>query len=103
MIFVFRLRELLSFSTRWIWVLIHRYNEGGPEALGDRRAGNGASPKILTPAALAALKERIRTQPDDGGLSSQLTKSWISDSVALLSLRANQRWRWDDRALFRMT
>ena len=44
--------ELLSFSTRWIRLLIHRYNEGGPAALGDRRAGNGASPKILTPARL---------------------------------------------------
>src|SRR5208283_1033599 len=30
-------------------------------------------------------------------LNSPLTKSRSSDSVALLSLRANQRWRWDDR------
>jgi len=43
--------ELLSFSTRWIRLLINRYNQDGPEALGDRRAGNGAAPKILTPAA----------------------------------------------------
>ncbi len=35
-------------------------------------------------------------------LNSPLTKSWISDSVALVSLRANQRCRWDGRALFRM-
>ena len=35
--------------------------------------------------------------------NSPLTKSCSSDSVALLSVRANQRWRWDDRALFRMT
>ena len=36
-------------------------------------------------------------------LSSPLTKSFGSDSVVLSSLRANRRWRWDDRALFRMT
>ena len=36
-------------------------------------------------------------------LNSPLTKSGSSDSVTLLSLRANQRWRWDDRALCRMT
>src|SRR5271165_4597351 len=48
--------ELLSFSTRWIRLLVNRHNQNGPEALGDRRAGNGAAPKILTPAALAALK-----------------------------------------------
>ena len=35
------------------------------------------------------------------GLNSPLTKSWSSDSVALLSLRANQPWRWDDRRQFR--
>ena len=52
--------EFLSFSTRWIRLLINRYNQDGPEALGDRRAGNGAAPKILTPAALAALKERVK-------------------------------------------
>ena len=38
--------KLLSFSTRWIRALINRYNEGGPEALGDRRAGNGAGRKF---------------------------------------------------------
>ena len=32
-------KPLLSFSTRWMRVLINRYNDGGPEALGDRRAG----------------------------------------------------------------
>ena len=37
--------ELLSFSTRWIRLLINRYNQDGPEALGDRRAGNGRGPE----------------------------------------------------------
>src|SRR3990172_13285378 len=55
--------ELLSFSTRWVRILIKRYNEGGPDRLGDQRAGNGTSPTILTPEALAALQERITTPP----------------------------------------
>lgn len=59
--------EILSFSTRWVRSLIKRYNEGGPERLGDQRVHNGTEPTILTPAALEALKERLRTQPDDGG------------------------------------
>jgi len=29
---------ILSFSTRWLRSLIKRYNEGGPERLGDQRA-----------------------------------------------------------------
>jgi len=59
--------ELLSFSTRWVRILIKRYNEGGPDRLGDQRASNGTEPTILTSEALDALKERLKTQPDDGG------------------------------------
>ena len=50
---------------------------------------------------------RSGTGPNDElaarGLNSPLTKSCSSDSVAVLSFGANQRWRWDDRAAFRMT
>ena len=60
--------EILSFSTRWVHVLIKRYNEGGADRLGDQRVNNGTAPSILTAAALVALKERIKTLPDDGGL-----------------------------------
>src|SRR3974377_433603 len=60
--------ELLSFSSRWVRALIKRYNEGGARALGDQRIHNGTKPTILTPEALAALKQRIKTPPDDGGL-----------------------------------
>jgi transposase len=43
--------ELLSFSPRWIRELVKRYNEGGPERLGDQRVYNGTKPTILTPEA----------------------------------------------------
>ena len=59
--------EILSFSTRWVRILIKRYNEGGPDRLGDQRASNGTEPTILTPEALGALKERLKSPPDDGG------------------------------------
>jgi transposase len=59
--------ELLSFSTRWVRILIKRYNEGGPDLLGDQRANNGTEPTILTPDALEALRERLKSLPDDGG------------------------------------
>src|SRR5262245_15854935 len=59
--------ELLSFSTRWVRILIKRYNEGGPERLGDQRVNNGTEATILTSGALAALKERLQSPPDDGG------------------------------------
>ena len=52
----------------------------------------------LSPVRFGASKRATRCRPN-----SPLTKSCSSDSVALLSLRANQRWRWDDLALCRMT
>ena len=85
--------ELLSFSTRWIRLLINRYNQDGPEALGDRRAGNGAAPKILTPAALAALKERVKTPPDDGGLwSGPKIARWLARFHGLASVHDQRGW-----------
>ena len=59
--------EILSFSTRWVRILIKRYNAGGPDQLGDQRVNNGTEPTILTPGALAGLRERLKTPPDDGG------------------------------------
>lgn len=32
--------EVLSFSTRWVRILVKRYNEGGPERLGDQRVNS---------------------------------------------------------------
>ena len=60
--------EILSFSARWVRLLVKRYNEQGPDSLSDRRQGNGAAPAILTPEALCSLKERLKTPPGDGGL-----------------------------------
>ena len=37
--------EVLSFSTRWVRILIKRYNEGGPDRLGDQRVNNGVVPE----------------------------------------------------------
>ena len=72
--------EILSFSTRWVRILIKRYNEGGPDLLGDQRAHNGTEPTILTPEALAALKERLQTPPDDGGQwSGPKIARWLAE------------------------
>jgi transposase len=67
---------LTSFAVRWVEQLLARYNAFGPSSLGDRRRGNGAEPTVLTPAMLAAVRERVRRPPDDGGV-------WTAKKVAL--------------------
>ena len=85
--------ELLSFSTRWVRALSKRYNEGGPEALGDRRVDNGTKPTILTPDALAALKERIKTPPDDGGLwAGPKIARWLAKFHRLKAMHDQRGW-----------
>ena len=67
--------RLTSFAPRWIEELLARYNAFGPSSLGDRRRGNGAKARVLTPEVLDTLRERLKTPPDDGGV-------WTSRKVA---------------------
>lgn len=67
--------ELTGYARRWVEQLLARYNTHGPRSLGDRRRCNGSAPRVLTPAVLAHLKERLRTPPDDGGV-------WTAKKVA---------------------
>jgi len=67
--------RLTGFVRRWVGELVARYNRFGPSSLGDRRRGNGAKPRILTPEVLAMLRERVKSPPDDGGV-------WTAKKVA---------------------
>jgi transposase len=73
---------VLAFAPRWVeQLLAARYNAHGPEALGDQRRRNkGRAASVLTPALLAALSERLRTPPEDGG-------RWTGAKVALWMAR----------------
>jgi transposase len=83
----------LSFSTRWVYQLVRRYNAGGPSCLGDQRANNGTEPTIVTPQAVAALKERIKTPPDDGGLwTGPKVARWLARFHALKSVHDQRGW-----------
>jgi transposase len=85
--------ELLSFTPRWVRSLSKRYKEEGPEALGDQRIHNGTKPTILTPEALAALKERIKTAPDDGGLwTGPKIARWLAKFHGLKSVHDQRGW-----------
>jgi transposase len=85
--------KLLSFSPRWVQRLVKRYNERGPDSLGDRRSGNGAAPAILTGEALAALKERVRTPPDDGGLwTGPKVARWLASFRGLKAVHDQRGW-----------
>ncbi len=84
---------ILSFSARWVRLLRKRYNEQGPDNLGDRRQGNGSAPAILTPDALSSLKERLKTPPDDGGLwTGPKVARWLAGFHSLKTVHDQRGW-----------
>ena len=62
--------EVTGYSRGWIQQLARRYNQGGPEALGDRRHRNpGAKDRALLDAdQQEELREALMKPPPDGGI-----------------------------------
>jgi transposase len=70
--------RVTGFSERWIEKLVARWNAEGPDGLGDRRRGNGASP-VLDAAGLAALAAALDEGPEDCGLwNGRKVAAWMS-------------------------
>jgi len=85
--------EVLAFVPRWVEELAARYNAFGPEALGDQRRRNGRAASLLTEDVLAALAERVRTPPDDGGLwSGPKVALWMARHLGLAKVHPQRGW-----------
>jgi transposase len=82
-----------AFGERWIEQLLARYNAEGPDALGDLRRRNGATPTILKPELLAKLRDRLCDPPQDGGMwSSSKVAAWMAEELGLASVAAQRGW-----------
>jgi hypothetical protein len=66
---------LLSFSTRWIRILIERYNECGRERVGDQRAHSGAEPRILTPKRITTTETDVRIRTKEASWDTNVDQS----------------------------
>lgn len=74
-------------------MLVKRYNEGGPERLGDQRVNNGTEATILTAEAMAGLKQRLRSPPDDGGQwTGPKIARWLAGFHGLKSIHDQRGW-----------
>jgi transposase len=85
--------EVLAFAPRWVGELAARYNAHGPAALGDQRRRNGRAASLLTKVVLAALAERLRTPPEDGGLwSGPKVAAWMARQLGLERVHPQRGW-----------
>ena len=90
---VLEVAEVLAFVPRWVEQLAKRYNAFGPEALGDQRRRNGRAASLLTKDVLAALAERLRTPPDDGGLwSGPKVAAWMAGHLGRAAVHPQRGW-----------
>lgn len=82
-----------GFVQRWLEQLASRYNQFGPEALGDRRRGNGAPARLLTPALLDALRQRLTTPAPDGGVwTTTKVAAWMAQELGIVSVYPQRAW-----------
>src|ERR671916_2270793 len=90
---ILEVAEVLAFVPRWVAQLAARYNARGPAALGDGRRRNGKAAGLLTPDLLAALAERVRTPPEDGGLwSGPEVALWMAAHLGLAKVHPQRGW-----------
>ena len=68
-----------GYGRRWIGAIVRRYNEAGPDGLGDRRATNAGAKPLLDADGEAALKAALAGAPADGGLwTGPKVAAWMS-------------------------
>jgi transposase len=89
--------EATGYSQKWIREVARRYNESGPEGLGDRRHRNpgGASRALLDPAQREELRRALKQPPPDGGLwSSRKVARWIEERAGRRGVQAQRGWEY---------
>lgn len=85
--------EIVALTPRWINKLARRYEAEGAEALGDRRRRNPGGKPLLSDADLEALRERLQTPPEDGGIwSGPKVARWIAARLGLAHVHAPRGW-----------
>lgn len=91
-----RLSEVAAttgFVQRWLEQLASRYNQFGPDTLGDRRRSNGRSARLLTPELLDGLRTRLETPPPDGGVwNTTKIAAWMASELGLVSVYPQRAW-----------
>ena len=85
--------ETTSLGERWIDQVRERYNAFGPDALGDRRCGNGSQPSVLKPELLERLRRRLADPPPDGGRwTCKKAACWLAEQLGLEKLSPTRGW-----------
>lgn len=88
--------EVTGYSARWVRTLIHRYNDGGPEALRDRRHDHPGAPAMLTAAQRADLDAALASgsAPNGDPWSGPKVARWIEQATGRAQVHDQRGWEW---------
>jgi len=71
--------RVTGYSAYWVGQVARRYNDGGPDALADRRQYNPGGQWLLSEEQKAALAQALTAPPEDGGLwSGPKVAAWMA-------------------------
>ena len=77
--------DTTGYRRDWVFNIVKRYNDGGPDALGDQRRNNGGHGRKLTDDQVERVRVRLESgPPDDGGLwTSPKVAAWVNSEFDL--------------------
>jgi len=85
--------EVTALTPRWINKLARRYEREGAATLGDQRRHNRGGKPLLSAADLAALRDRLQSPPEDGGLwTGPKVARWMALRLGLTHVHAPRGW-----------
>jgi len=85
--------DLVGLSAVTVRAVLHRWNDRGPDGVADRRAANGAAPK-LSARRREALYAALQRRPPDGGLwTGPKVAAYVRDRWQVV-VRPETGWRW---------
>ena len=87
---------VVGYSAYWVRTLIHRYNDGGPEVLADRRHEHPGAAPMLGPEQQAALDAELATgtAPDGGLWNGPKVARWIEEATGREHIHDQRGWEW---------
>ncbi len=77
-----QITDLTGYCPDWIRKLARRYNQGGPDAMGDQRHHNPGGQWLLSEEQKAQLDQVLQQPPEDGGLwTGPKVAAWIEKQI----------------------
>jgi transposase len=74
--------ETTGYGLTWIRAVIHRYNEDGPIAIGDRRHNNAGAEPLLSKEIQEQLRSSLQSPAPDGGQwTCRQVANWIEEKT----------------------